>query len=156
MIVISLAVPGLGFFGHEVNVSRWGFEGGTMLSVWRAAAIIAAVGLSGCATIVQGRSQDISVASSPSGAHCVLQREGRQVGVIEETPGSVTVRKTKDDILLSCTLAGYQPATQFLHSGIANGTYGNIIAGGLIGWGVDSATGADNEYPSAVSISFTK
>ncbi len=68
----------------------------------------------------------------------------------------MTVKKTKDDILLTCQLAGYQPASQYLHSGIATGTFGNIIAGGLVGWGVNSATGADNEYPESVNITFTR
>jgi len=35
---------------------------------------------------------------------------------------------------------------------MAAGTFGNIIAGGVIGWGVDSATGADNKYPESVMV----
>jgi hypothetical protein len=62
------------------------------------------------------------------------------------------VRKTKDDILLACNKEGYQPSSQYLHSGMAAGTFGNIIAGGVIGWGVDSATGADNKYPESVTV----
>lgn len=64
----------------------------------------------------------------------------------------MTVRKTKEDILLKCAKTGYQNSSQYLHSGMAAGTFGNIIAGGLIGWGVDSATGADNKYPEAVNV----
>ena len=120
------------------------------------AVLLLGVMTSGCATIVEGRSQNIGIASSPPGAHCTLQRNGAQLGVVDSTPGSVTIEKTKDDILVSCALAGYQPSTQYLHSGISSGVYGNIIAGGLIGWGVDSATGADNDYPSAVDIQFVR
>lgn len=121
-------------------------------------AVIAALGvfLSGCATIIEGTSQDIAVSSSPSGARCEIKDKDMRVATIDSTPQSVTVRKSKDDLLLNCTLAGYQPASQFLHSGISSGVYGNIIAGGVIGWGVDSATGADNEYPPSVSVQFVK
>ena len=119
-------------------------------------AILVTSSLGGCATIIEGRSESIAVSSSPSGAHCDLERNGKRIAVVEQTPGSATVRKTKDDILLTCNLAGYRPASQYLHSGIASGTFGNIIAGGLVGWGVDSATGADNEYPASVNINFTR
>ena len=49
---------------------------------------------------------------------------------MDRTPGKVTVRKTKEDILLKCAKTGYQNSSQYLHSGMAAGTFGNIIAGG--------------------------
>ena len=117
-------------------------------------AAIAAIGaaLSGCGTIVEGTHQDIAVATSPDGAHCDATRKGEAVGTIDATPGKLSVRKTKDDILLACNKTGYQASSQYLHSGMAAGTFGNIIAGGVIGWGVDSATGADNKYPESVTV----
>jgi hypothetical protein len=108
--------------------------------------------LSGCSTIIEGTSQHIAVATSPPGGYCALNRDGKLIATVSQTPGVVTVDKTKDDILINCAVIGYQPASQYLHSGIATGTYGNIIAGGLVGWGVDSMTGADNEYPETVSL----
>jgi hypothetical protein len=117
-------------------------------------AAFAAMGLmlSGCGTIVQGTHEDIAVSTTPDGAHCQMSRKGAVIATLDHTPGKVTVRKTKDDILLGCSLAGYRDSSQYLHSGMAAGTFGNIIAGGLIGWGVDSATGADNEYPGTVNV----
>lgn len=38
------------------------------------------------------------------------------------------------------------------HSGSAGATFGNIVAGGLIGWGIDSASGSDNKYDSPVNM----
>jgi hypothetical protein len=108
--------------------------------------------LAGCATIVEGTSQNIAVATSPPGSYCALHRDGKTIATLSQTPGEVTVDKTKDDILLTCAASGYEPASQYLHSGIAIGVYGNIIAGGLTGWGVDSMTGADNEYPTTISL----
>jgi hypothetical protein len=120
----------------------------------QAIAAIAAisVGMAGCGTIVEGTHQDIAVATTPDGAHCDATRKGEAVGTINSTPGKLSVRKTKDDILLACNKEGYQASSQYLHSGMAAGTFGNIIAGGVIGWGVDSATGADNKYPESVTV----
>ncbi len=120
----------------------------------QAIAAIAAIsfGMAGCGTIVEGTHQDIAVATTPDGAHCDATRKGEVVGTINSTPGKLSVRKTKDDILLACNKDGYQASSQYLHSGMAAGTFGNIIAGGVIGWGVDSATGADNKYPESVTV----
>jgi hypothetical protein len=115
-------------------------------------ALVAALGLGGCASIITGTSQEIAIATTPGGARCVLTRENDTIATLESTPGKVTVRKDKHDILVTCDKAGYQTATKYLHSDVEAGTFGNIIAGGLIGWGIDSATGADNKYDEAVSI----
>jgi len=66
----------------------------------------------------------------------------------------VKVDKTKNDILMTCTLAGYQDASVNLESGYGVGTFGNIILGGGIGWAIDSASGADNKYPSSADVKF--
>jgi hypothetical protein len=42
----------------------------------------------------------------------------------------------------------------YLESGYGAGTFGNIILGGVIGWGIDSATGADNKYPTSANVQF--
>jgi hypothetical protein len=66
----------------------------------------------------------------------------------------VKVDKTKNDILLTCSMTGYQDASANLESGYGVGTFGNIILGGGIGWAIDSATGADNKYPSTANVQF--
>jgi hypothetical protein len=86
------------------------------------------------------------------GAKCVLSRQGQAIATIEPTPGTATVQKDKHDILVTCDKDGYQTGTQYLHSGVEGGTFGNILLGGVIGWGVDSATGADNKYPETASV----
>jgi hypothetical protein len=119
-----------------------------------AAVLVAASSLAGCGTITQGTSQNITITSTPPGGHCDLTRKGEHVATLDATPGSVKVDKTKNDILMTCTMAGYQPATVNLESGYGAGTFGNIILGGVIGWGIDSATGADNKYPSSAQVNF--
>jgi hypothetical protein len=110
------------------------------------------VSLSGCASIVEGTSQNITVNTSPSGADCGLYREGIKIATVQGTPGSGLVNKTKHDIWVVCVKQGYQMATYFNHSGIAGGTFGNILLGGGVGWAIDSASGADNKYDGAVNM----
>lgn len=108
--------------------------------------------LSSCSTIIEGRSQQVLVNTNPSEAECKFIREGMPIATITSTPGSAYIEKTKHDMIIECTKDGYQKATYINHSGAAGATFGNIVAGGLIGWGVDSATGSDNKYDSPVNI----
>jgi hypothetical protein len=119
-------------------------------------AALAALGvaLSGCATVVKGTTQSIAVTTPPvEGASCVLtSKEGTWTVV---TPGVAKVGKTKQDIQIHCTKSGYQDATATIPSNFEGWTLGNVILGGLIGFGVDAATGAMNEYPHAFAVPMT-
>src|SRR4051812_22968900 len=55
--------------------------------------------LSGCASVIEGTNQVITVNTNPDGATCTLNRmpEG-VIGEIKNTPAGVTIRKTKYDI----------------------------------------------------------
>ena len=113
----------------------------------------AAVCLSGCASIVSGTSQEIKVVTNPPGANCQFVREGSVIARVDNTPGGVTIKKTKHDITLKCNKEGYQEATYLNHSGADGATFGNIILGGGIGWAIDSASGSDNKYDGVVNLS---
>ena len=106
----------------------------------------------GCASIIEGTNQTITLNTNPPGADCALTREGIVIGRIAPTPGSVVVEKTKHDITISCTKDGYQEATYLNNSGAAGATFGNIVLGGGIGWAIDSASGADNKYDTPVNL----
>lgn len=119
------------------------------------ACLIALSLLPGCATIADGRHQAISVNTTPPDALCTFMRNGETLGSIDPTPGTLLVEKTKYDILIRCEKKGYQPATLVNHSGSAAMTFGNVLIGGLVGWGIDSATGSDNKYDSPVNITLS-
>ena len=115
-------------------------------------ATAALLALAGCSTISQGTRQGIFVQTTPAGAHCDLVRKGKHIATLNATPGIASISRTKDYILLTCALAGYQDTSQILPSGIAKTTLGNVLIGGVIGWGIDSAHGADNEYSYGVNL----
>ena len=108
--------------------------------------------LSSCSSIIEGTSQDIMVNTTPSKAKCDLVREGTVIASIAETPASTHIGKDKHEIIIKCNKPGYQEATYINKSDVAGATVGNVVAGGLIGWAVDSASGADNKYESPVNI----
>lgn len=108
--------------------------------------------LSACSSVIEGTSQEIVVNTVPEGADCAFEREGQVIGRINQTPGGLTIEKTKHDLNIVCTKDGYQEATYFNKSDVAGATVGNIILGGGIGWIIDSANGADNKYTTPVNI----
>jgi len=106
----------------------------------------------GCATLVTGSSQTITVSTDPVGATCTLKRDGKPLAVINPTPGSIPVGKASGPISVLCTKSGYEDAAGTLASQFQAMTFGNILFGGLIGIVVDAASGAATQYPDAVTI----
>jgi uncharacterized protein YceK len=110
--------------------------------------------LSGCATIVKGTSQSISVSSPPaSGAQCTLTNS--QGTWYVTTPGNAEVHKTKTDLTIACKKDGFADATKTITPDFNKTTFANVIAGGIIGVGVDAASGANYEYPQSIEVPMT-
>lgn len=117
-------------------------------------AAVAALGfaVSGCATIVQGTTETVSVNTVPEeGASCTLQNSEGTWYVT--TPGSTTVHKTKNDLSVDCQKAGFAPGHIVATSHFGGTTAGNILAGGVIGLGIDAASGANYYYDNPISVS---
>lgn len=115
-----------------------------------AVAIVGAAA-SGCATVIKGSSQEIAVNTVPvDGAECTLHSSEGTWRLT--TPGKVKVDKTKNDITLTCEKPGYRTSTDTVVSGFEAWTLGNLVLGGIIGLGVDAATGSINEYPHSYTV----
>ncbi|WP_340586818.1 hypothetical protein [Erythrobacter alti] len=112
-----------------------------------AALLTASVGLSGCATVLNGTSQPIEFESDPSGA--VIETLAGQTCT---TPCAFEMRRG-DDSMVTFTAAGYEPVTIYLQSRTGGSMAGNLLAGGLIGGVVDASNGAANHlHPDPVYI----
>ena len=114
--------------------------------------LAATLGTGGCASIVEGTSQTVTVNTNPGQAMCELKRGGMTVAVVNPTPGSVTVEKSKDHISVLCSKEGHESAGGVLSSEFQAMTVGNLLFGGIIGVAVDASSGAMNKYPSSVTV----
>ena len=104
-------------------------------------ALLTALTLGGCATIVGDKSQLIPIASDPDLASVVIIDEGGRQVFSGTTPTSVTLPKSdgrywgKKTYTVTITKRGYA-AREIPIASSANGWYiaGNLVFGGLIGW----------------------
>lgn len=105
----------------------------------------------GCASIVSGRQQDISVRSNPEGA--AVEIDGMPVG---KTPVTTEVkRKRRHQIKL--TKEGYMEETRSTKRGFNWWFIGNVLIGGIIGIIVDFSTGAVYSVsPEELNIKLTE
>lgn len=101
----------------------------------------------GCATIVKGTTQPIPIASEPTGARVLV--DGQPKGT---TPVTVDMQR-KHTHVVTLELPGYDTENISITNSVGGAVAGNIIAGGLIGWGVDATSGAQyNLSPKAVNV----
>ena len=117
-----------------------------------AVALAACVG--SCATITRGTSQNVAV-DTPGvpGAMCTIQTQsGPQVVT---TPGSVVLAKGSTALPIQCTKECYLTGSSIIPSGTETMAAGNVVFGGVIGLGVDAASGAMNKYPDIVTVAMT-
>lgn len=108
--------------------------------------------LPGCATIMHGANQNLTVTTNPPGASCRLERDGVALAVANPTPATVRISKGRSDIIATCTLDGHDPTTYNHISEFGGATFANAIVGGFIGVAVDAASGANFPYPAEFVI----
>src|SRR5689334_7004480 len=117
-----------------------------------ALALCAMVG--GCASVTRGTTETISISSTPAGAEAVIS--GLEAPMTCTTPCAV-VAKRNADLSVTVQKEGYQPEVVQLSKDLpaagAAGFAGNVLLGGLIGMGVDAATGAATDHkPNPVIV----
>jgi hypothetical protein len=123
------------------------------------AAAIFAMSLQGCASIVSGSTEPLSVETKSStgdqitGAACKMTNDKGTWFVA--TPGTVPVHRSLNDLSVLCTKDGFQPASIVTPSTTKGIAFGNILFGGIIGAGVDASTGAAYDYPSLIPVLMT-
>lgn len=123
-------------------------------SIRRAGALLAALlGAAGCATVVAGSSQNVSVITDPADANCVFRRDGKVIGIVNPTPGTLSITKSGAPIEVRCVKEGYAEASGKISSHFQAATLGNVLLGGVVGLIVDTSSGAMSEYEPELRIS---
>jgi len=108
----------------------------------------------GCASITRGTTENISISSTPSGATAELSGLDNPTSCV--TPCVVVVKRSAD-ITVTINKEGYEPQviplTKEIPGSGAAGFAGNVLLGGLVGMGVDAATGAAQDHkPNPVIV----
>lgn len=108
---------------------------------------LGAFALSGCATVMNGPNQDLEVKSEPDGATAKLTN-----GYTCTTPCKVEVPR-RNDMRVDIKKDGYKPTYVLVQSKLGGATFGNLIAGGIVGGLVDSSNGSSKKLsPNPVSV----
>lgn len=106
-----------------------------------------ALGLGGCATVMNGTNVDYTTDSRPDGATVKFTN-----GASCTTPCALELRR-KDDLRADITLAGHKPTYVLIQSKLGGSTFGNILLGGGVGAIVDGSNGASNRlYPRPLIV----
>ena len=109
---------------------------------------------SGCASITSGKQQNISVKAicdgkPVTGAQCELTND--KGSWFTNTPGSVGIHKSYGDMTVTCTKGDAKGVATFA-SANEGSVWGNVLAGGIIGYAVDANTGAGFSYQPVLQI----
>lgn len=103
--------------------------------------------MSGCATIVSGTTQKVSVSTTPSDATAKVDNM-----LSAKTPTVFTLER-KNDHTLEISKEGFKSTTVLMRRTFNGMATGNILIGGLIGTGVDAVSGATNKIiPERVDL----
>jgi hypothetical protein len=115
-------------------------------------AAILGLAVSGCATVTRGTTNQVTVNSEPAGAEAITS-----TGLVcPMTPCTWEISR-KTEFTVTFKKQGYetqqaQVGTKLAGSGAA-GFAGNVLIGGIVGMGVDAATGATLEhFPNPVFV----
>lgn len=95
--------------------------------------------LSGSATIISGTTQKIMVTSAPSDATAKADNT-----ITMKTPATFTLER-KSDHTVEVSKEGYKTASVMIQRTFNGAAAGNLLLGGIIGGGVDMASGASSK-----------
>lgn len=111
----------------------------------RVGVVVAAMALSGCASVVRGTTEQVVVTSDPADA-TIRTSLGHSC---PQSPCNVEVSR-KTAFTAYAEKDGYKPGQIYVGTKLsgegAAGLAGNILIGGVIGVGVDAATGATLDH----------
>ena len=102
---------------------------------------VIAILLSGCSTIVKGTQQQVRRYPRRTDAMCTLSSPAVGTRAVQ-TPGTIVLPKSKHDVAVSGVKQCYATGVGVLASETEIMTAGNVLFGGVIGLGIDAASGA--------------
>jgi len=127
--------------------------------MYKLLAITSLLTVTGCASIVGEKLQPVSVQTiqdnkEVAGVGCTLMNDAGKWFVT--TPGSVTIHKSTGDLAVDCSKDGNTAGHETVVSKSNGAVWGNIIAGGGVGYIIDRNTGAGFDYPNSITVVLRK
>jgi hypothetical protein len=118
------------------------------MSIVNALLILSLLAISGgCATIIQGTTQDIGITTDPSEADLLVDNSERY-----KSPAKITMKR-KNDHIVEVTKEGFEKENVNIKSVISGAVAGNLLLGGIIGIGVDALSGGANRLePDNINV----
>lgn len=119
------------------------------------ALVIASSLFAGCASIVSGTNQVVSVETQSNGqphegAKCKLTNSKGTYYVT--TPGTISIHRAYGDLNVRCDKDGQDPGLATVKSTTKAMAFGNVLVGGAVGVVVDTASGAAYDYPDIILV----
>lgn len=113
-------------------------------------------GLAGCASVTHGDQQRLRVEARCGDrvvpAQCVLTNERSQWQV--RAPADLVLARDASVLQVSCHSPFFGSQTVQVSPAVSMAMVGNVLAGGLLGAGVDVLTGAGLAYPRQVLVHY--
>ncbi|MBL8471550.1 MAG: hypothetical protein KF778_09680 [Rhodocyclaceae bacterium] len=121
--------------------------------------MLAAVMLgAGCSTITQSESQAVQLTATyegkPVDPTCKIKND--KGGWEAKAPAMVSVRKSNEDLEVTCSKEGMPDGLLKAISRAAGSMFGNIIFGGGIGALIDHSKGTGYDYPDQLPVKMGK
>ncbi len=112
----------------------------------------------GCSTITQSEGQPLSLTATYQGQpvepKCELKNDKGSWDA--KAPANVTVRKSNEDLMVTCKQEGMPDGLLKAISRAAGSMFGNIIFGGGIGAIIDHSKGTGYDYPDQLPVEMGK
>ena len=115
-------------------------------------ALLCVVVFPGCATLVTGTTQAITIETDPAGAACTVTRGGEKLAALGATPGQVTIDKGFKTIDIACQKERYRTGATALDASLQPVIFGNILIGGGLGIIIDLTSGAAMRYETTTHV----
>lgn len=104
---------------------------------------------------MKGTTQKVTISTPGApGAKCTLKSSGIGEKVVQ-TPATIVLDKSQHAVAVTCKKECFQDGVGVIASNGEGMAVGNVLVGGLVGLGVDAATGALNKYTPDNQIAMT-
>ena len=125
-------------------------------TLFRFVGVVMLLALAGCASVIRGDQQRVRVETVCGAravpAQCTASNDRGRWSF--RAPTDLVVTRDTSALQIACSSPYFGSQILQVPSGLNMGLAGNMLAGGLLGMGVDVVTGAGLSYPQQVVVNY--